>query len=91
MNETCSVRKVLVPSVSSAVTPKPLPPWSPSAQTHCVSPGCPGVSLFRSRRSGRGLTCLDLVPPALKEPWKRVPVRLFITHTPKLHGAWSGP
>ena len=37
-----------------------------------------------------GLTCLDLVPWALKQPCKRVPVRLSITHTQKLQ-AWSGP
>ena len=35
-----------------------------------------------------GLTCLGLIPWALIQPWKRVPVRLSFTHTQKLQ-AWS--
>ena len=73
--------------------PRALPAWSPSAPPAVPpSPRTEGW-LGGSRRSG-GLTCLDLVPWAPAQPWKRVPVSPTPPHTdaPGLvwgPGCWS--
>lgn len=66
--------------VSPGVTPGPSQPGH--HQPHPLCPPLPRTEgwLGGSRRSG-GLTCLDLVPWAPAQPWKRVPVSPTPPHT----------